>query len=210
MLSSLISTGFYIPSLRPDHIHRLRRVDSVGSGYQMGRRITLVSAPAGYGKTSLLSERQARLTGQKVPMAWLALEEGDNDLQRFLHDRLAVVQRIFPKVGQNWIAQPDQHLPPAPVEVIAGLINEIAAVGSPLALALDDYHSITNPAVKHGQKTHQSHFWQTRWFEPDPDVGQSPEARSALALILDSCVFKNERSKLLNTNYPYNFFCGSD
>src|SRR5512141_3052513 len=103
MLSSLIATKLFIPPLRPDHISRPRLVDLLDNGYQAGRRLTLVSAPAGYGKTSLLSEWHVRLSELQVPLVWLALEETDNDPQRFLHYLIAALRTHFPRLGQHLI-----------------------------------------------------------------------------------------------------------
>ena len=147
MLSSLIATKLYIPPMRPDHVSRPRLVDYLDSGYRAGRRLTLVSAPAGYGKTSLMSEWQARLTGRQVPLAWLALEESDNEPLRFMHYLLAAVRKVFPRLGQELLGMLDLPQPPSPIEIAGGLINEIAALGSPLVLALDDFHQVTNPAI---------------------------------------------------------------
>lgn len=85
MLSSLVTTKLHIPPLRSDHVRRPRLVDALENGYRSGKRLSLISAPAGYGKTSLLSEWQEHLTDQQVPMAWLSLEDNDNEAQRFLH-----------------------------------------------------------------------------------------------------------------------------
>jgi LuxR family maltose regulon positive regulatory protein len=147
MLSSLVATKLYIPPMRPDHVTRPRLVDFLDTGYRSGRKLTLVSAPAGYGKTSLLSEWNDRLASRQVQVAWLALEESDNDAQRFIHYLLAAIRKVFPKLGLELLALLDLPQPPPPLELMAGLINEIAGLGEPLVLALDDYHLITNPKI---------------------------------------------------------------
>ncbi len=147
MLSSLVATKLYIPPLRADHVSRSRLVDALDSGYRSGKRLSLISAPAGYGKTSLLSEWQVQLTERQMPMAWLSLEESDNDPQRFLHYLLAAVRTIFPKLGGNLLGQLEMPQPPVYLDIAAGLINEIAGQETPLILVLDDYHLIQNPAI---------------------------------------------------------------
>jgi LuxR family transcriptional regulator, maltose regulon positive regulatory protein len=147
MLSSLVATKLYIPPMRPDHVNRPRLVEYLDSGYRSGRRLTLVSAPAGYGKTSLLSEWQDRLVGRQVPVAWLSLEESDNDPQRFMHYLLAAVRNVYPLAGQELLALLDLPQLPPLLELMAGLVNEVAGLGRPLVLALDDYHLITNPKI---------------------------------------------------------------
>ena len=147
MLSSLVATKLYIPPLRADHVKRARLVDTLDSGFRSGRRLSLISAPAGYGKTSLLSEWQVKLSEHQELMAWLSLEENDNDPQRFLHYLLAAVRTVFPKLGGNLLGQLEMSQPPVFLDIAAGLINEIAGQDTPLILVLDDYHLIQNPVI---------------------------------------------------------------
>jgi LuxR family maltose regulon positive regulatory protein len=147
MLSSLVATKLYIPPLRADHVTRPRLVEALDNGYLSGRRLSLISAPAGYGKTSLLSEWQVQLAERQTPMAWLSLEINDNDPQRFMHYILAAVRKVFPKLGGDLLSMLELPQPPEILEIAAGLINEIAGLDAPLVLVLDDYHVIHNPAI---------------------------------------------------------------
>ena len=79
MATSLLTTKLYIPPLRPEMVSRPRLIERLNAG--LHRKLTLVSAPAGFGKTTLLSEWAASC---EWPVAWVSLEEGDNDLTRFL------------------------------------------------------------------------------------------------------------------------------
>ena len=110
----------------------------------LDRTPTLVSAPAGFGKTTLLSEWihcRGAVTAH-LQVAWLSLDEGDNDPARFLAYFLAALQRVDPAIGQAAQAMLQApHLPP-PETFLTSLINGIAATPNPFVLILDDYHLI--------------------------------------------------------------------
>jgi LuxR family maltose regulon positive regulatory protein len=140
----LLTTKLYAPPTRRTLVprrHLLRRLDK---GLGQGRCLTLVSAPAGFGKTTLLSEW---VQGLDRPAAWVSLDDGDNDLLSFLTYIIAAMQTVDEAIGES--AQRLLQAPqPPPVEsLIAMLINDISASPSPLLLALDDYHLITQPEV---------------------------------------------------------------
>ncbi|MEJ2211278.1 MAG: hypothetical protein P8129_19870 [Anaerolineae bacterium] len=106
----------------------------------LGRRMTLVSAPAGFGKTTLLSDW---LWHADRPVAWISLDEGDNDLRRFLAYLIAAQQTIDPGIGQT--AQAMLQAPRGasqPEPLLTTLINDIVATAEPFILVLDDYHVI--------------------------------------------------------------------
>jgi LuxR family transcriptional regulator, maltose regulon positive regulatory protein len=107
------------------------------------RKLCLVEAPAGSGKTTLLTECHAVAGGGRV--AWVSLEEGDNDPTRFWTYVVAAFQTVEPGVGAATMAalgRPSADLHRA---VLPGLLNELRGVGAPLVLVLDDYHLMTNP-----------------------------------------------------------------
>ena len=81
MPDTLLRTKLYVPPLRPNLVSRPQLIDKLNQGLQLGHKLTLVSAPAGFGKTTLISEWVA---GFERPAAWLSLDEGDNDTTRFL------------------------------------------------------------------------------------------------------------------------------
>ena len=117
-----------------------------GTDGGFGCRLTLVSAPAGYGKTTLLAE-WARTRGEEV--AWLSLDEGDNDVTRFLAYLLAAIQRRVPEIGEGAMALLGTTRAVPGEQFLTSLINDIAALpeNKGLVLVLDDYQSLTNPAV---------------------------------------------------------------
>jgi LuxR family maltose regulon positive regulatory protein len=94
MPETLLLTKLFVPPPRPKIILRPRLIERLNEGLSAGRKLTLISAPAGFGKTTLVSEWVAgceRLE-PKVPVAWLSLDEGDNDPTRFLTYFIAALQ----------------------------------------------------------------------------------------------------------------------
>jgi LuxR family maltose regulon positive regulatory protein len=113
----------------------------------MHRRLTLISAPAGFGKTTLLSEWAA---GCGQPVAWLSLDDGDNDPARFLTYLIAALQKARPDVGKTALQMLHSPQPPPIETALTILINEIAESSRSVALILDDYHLIEAQAIHDG------------------------------------------------------------
>jgi LuxR family transcriptional regulator, maltose regulon positive regulatory protein len=115
----------------------------------MNRKLTLISAPAGFGKTTLLSEWRMIHLGSEYPLAWVSLEEADNDPSRFLSYLIAALQVIEADTGEAILNSLRSPQPPRIESVLTAMVNEIAAIPKDFALVLDDYHVIANEAV-HG------------------------------------------------------------
>jgi LuxR family maltose regulon positive regulatory protein len=113
----------------------------------MNRKLTIVCAPAGFGKTTLLSEWRMIHLGSEYPLAWISLEEADNDPSRFLSYLLAALQAIAADTGEAILNSLRSPQPPPIESVLTALVNEIAAIPKDFALILDDYHVIANEAV---------------------------------------------------------------
>ncbi len=147
MPQHLLTTKLYIPPLRPNLVPRPRLIARLDEGLHLGRKLTLVSAPAGFGKTTLLS---AWVHHIDVGVGWLALDEGDNDPARFWAYVIAALQTVNPDIGER-VLQAFQAPQPLPmVSILTPLINEIAArpaSDGPYILVLDDYHLITTVAL---------------------------------------------------------------
>ena len=94
MPAPILATKLYIPPPRPNLVLRSRLVERLNEGLSAGRKLTLISAPAGFGKTTLVSEWVAH---SESPVAWLSLDEGDNDPTRFLTYLVAALQTIWAK-----------------------------------------------------------------------------------------------------------------
>lgn len=141
-----VVTKLSIPPLRPAHSlvsrpHLLARLDQA-----LTHRLAFVSAPAGFGKTTLLSEwahQPHQQDGQPVAVAWLSLDQGDNDTARFLSYLAAALQNATGGIGKEVLVAlgpPQQPFLPEPV--LSGLINELNLLPYHVALVVDDYHLI--------------------------------------------------------------------
>ncbi len=99
MPTSILTTKLYIPPLRPDVVPRSRLIERLNAG--LHRKLTFISAPAGFGKTTLVS---AWCVGCGRPVAWLSLDETDSDPSRFLTYLVAALQTIAPTIGETALA----------------------------------------------------------------------------------------------------------
>lgn len=149
MTIRLLATKFHIPPWRAAAVNRPRLLERLSAGLRENRKLTLVSAPAGYGKTTLVTGWIHSLAqeGGSLRLAWLSLDEADNDPARFLSYWLAAFQQADGAIGEN--IQPLLDLPQLPPATILldELLNELAALEAPILLALDDYHLITHPHI---------------------------------------------------------------
>jgi len=142
---SLLTTKLYLPSTPLTIVPRPRLLELVTQALK--RPLTLISAPAGFGKTTLLREWRLSLAGGSFPLAWLTLDNDDNDPNRFLRYLFAALQTIHPGLDETSLAALQlQQTPPTNV-LLTPLINEISSLSVPFALVLDDYHVITSPSV---------------------------------------------------------------
>jgi LuxR family transcriptional regulator, maltose regulon positive regulatory protein len=136
---NLLATKLYIPTVRKDLVPRPRLVQLLNNAWQQDKKLILVSAPAGYGKTTLITEW---LSGLQTKTAWLSLDKTDNDPARFLAYLIAALGQIDGRIGEHTQALL-QSQQPLPVELmLTSLVNEITIVPSPFILVLDDYHVI--------------------------------------------------------------------
>lgn len=143
----LLTTKLQVPLLRPQLVPRPRLLERLDEGSQ--RNVTLVSAPAGFGKTTLISEwiRGRERDGAPLRVGWLCLDEADNDPVRFSSYLVAALNVADPHVGQSAWAMMQSPQPPPPQAVLPGLINDIASLSHRLVLVLDDYHVISSQPV---------------------------------------------------------------
>lgn len=147
MTIPILTTKLYVPLPRPDLLSRPRLVRRMDEGLRPGHLLTLVSAPAGYGKTTLLSEWAA---GTDQPIAWLSLDEGDNDPVRFWTYLVAALQQVDPNLGRGLPEALGSPQHPSIEALLTPLINQIAALPEPLVLILDDYHLMSNTPIHQG------------------------------------------------------------
>ena len=140
----LLATKLYIPQPRPNFVPRPRLTQRLNQG--VTRKLTLISAPAGFGKTTLLGEW---IPHNERRVAWLSLEEGDNDPTRFWAYFVAALRTLHTGLGDDALSLLYAQQPqPLPIEsVLTVLVNEIAAFPDEFALVLDDYHAIESQAI---------------------------------------------------------------
>src|SRR2546430_8359465 len=133
-----------MPPLRPEVVSRPRLLERLNEGLR--RHLVLISAPAGFGKTTLVSQWLALI---ERPSAWLSLDEGDNDPARFLTYLVAALQTIAATIGQGVLGVLQSPQPPPPEAMLTALLNDITALSDQFVLVLDDYHVLEAKAVDH-------------------------------------------------------------
>lgn len=142
MSAPILATKLYIPPPRPKVVPRPFLIERLNAGLQ--RKLTLISAPAGFGKTTLVSEWIANC---ERPAAWLSLDEGDNDPSCFLAYLVAALQTIAANIGARVLGALQTHPPPPIDPILIALLNEIAIIPDNFVLVLDDYHVIDSKPI---------------------------------------------------------------
>jgi LuxR family maltose regulon positive regulatory protein len=142
MSTPILATKLFVPPLQTRVVLRRRLIEQLDEG--LDRKVTLISAPAGFGKTTLLSTWVA---GCGRSAAWLSLDEGDNDPTRFLTYLVAALQTIAPNLGEGVLGALQSPQPPPAESILVVLLNEIIARPDDFVLVLDDYHVIDARAV---------------------------------------------------------------
>ena len=135
--TNILATKLYIPPPRPKIVLRPRLIERLNAG--LYGKLILISAPAGFGKTTLVSGWIGDLA-RKV--AWLSLDEADSDPGRFMTYLVATLQKIEPAIGEGVLEMLQSPQPPAIESTLTSLVNDIAAHAPEFALILDDYHLI--------------------------------------------------------------------
>ena len=142
--SLLLPTKLTPPTVRQHLVRRRRLVEQLEAA--PAGTLALIAAPAGFGKTSLLSDWFSTAS-DSLPIAWVALDEGDNDPGRFWAYVVAAFQRIEPALGAGMLTLLRDRTPVPPETLLAGLIGELAALPHRVALVLDDFQAIETPAI---------------------------------------------------------------
>jgi ATP/maltotriose-dependent transcriptional regulator MalT len=142
MSTNLLASKFYFPPHRPDLVPRPGLLENLDAGLR--GKLTLVSAPAGFGKTTAVSE-WLRYCGR--PAAWLSVDKNDNDLSRFLIYLIAALQRIDAEIGDDVQAALEETLSPHFDILLTRLISEIEKFPDKSIIVLDDFHLINSKQV---------------------------------------------------------------
>jgi LuxR family maltose regulon positive regulatory protein len=153
----ILPTKLFMPPQRPLLVSRPRLLERLEQ--ERNGKLTLVSAPAGFGKTTLVSEWIASRakTGESshpssfvlhpFKVAWLSLDENDNDFPRFFTYFIAAAQTVYPELAQGLLASLRMSPPVDDGAILPALLHEMATLERPLLLVLDDYHVIHNEAI---------------------------------------------------------------
>ena len=152
--SPLLETKLYVPRWRTGLVPRGRLIERLDQGSE--RKLTLVSAPAGSGKTTVLAEWVAGTAASERPAAWVSLDQSDNDPALFWAYFITALQTVRSGVGENALSLLRSPQPP-PIEALLGtLLNEISTIsrdpstGHGFVVVLDDYHVIDAEPVHSG------------------------------------------------------------
>jgi LuxR family maltose regulon positive regulatory protein len=143
MDTPLLKTKLYIPPVRPVLVPRPRLIERLNAGLQ--RKLTLISAPAGFGKTALAAQWISDL--QSPVVAWLSLDEDDNDPARFFTYLIAALETVQADVGVDALALLQSPQPPPLQAVLTMLINSLTTIPADFVLVLDDYHVVEQQPI---------------------------------------------------------------
>ena len=140
----ILKTKLYIPQPRPDLVQRTNLIERLNKG--INHKLTLISAPPGFGKTTLLSEW---ISQSEIPVTWISLDKGDNDSVHFIHYLVAALQTIEVNIGKAALSILQSPQQPPIESIMTNLIKEITDISYDCVLVLDDYHSVDT------EKTHK-------------------------------------------------------
>ena len=155
--ADILKTKLYIPHTRPELVPRPRLIGRLNES--LHRKLTLISAPAGFGKTTLVSDwvdifrsydHKESQVGNRV--GWISLDEGDNDQVRFIAHIIAALNHvggIEATIGEGALSMLQSPQPPVIESILTSLINELDAVPGRIILVLDDYHLIDAPSINY-------------------------------------------------------------
>ena len=138
----ILATKLYLPHVRSEIVLRSRLIEQLNLG--LHHKLTLVSAPAGFGKTTLIGEWTAT---SNRPTAWLSLDVGDSEPLRFITYLIAALKTIEVNVGDKTLGVLKSSQPQLTELILTTLINEIACISDDIVIVLDDYHMIASKQV---------------------------------------------------------------
>ncbi|HNF93079.1 MAG TPA: hypothetical protein PLQ75_00395, partial [Anaerolineales bacterium] len=138
----VVTTKLRVPPLRTKVVIRQRLLERLQEG--LNHSLTLVSAPAGFGKTTLLSEWLGEVN---LKVAWLSLDDSDHAITRFITYLVSALQVIDKSIGESVLGALKSHQPPAVDTLLIALLNDIDSVSQDFILVLDDYHEVDSKPV---------------------------------------------------------------
>ena len=146
MSEQILLTKLFVPTTRGILVSRNNVLERLNHSFQSGCKLTLISAPAGFGKSSLISSWIETI---KVPIAWLSLDERDHDPARFITYLAAALQTVKPGIGQNLQAILQSPQPLQIENTLILLINDISSIEEKFVVVLEDYHWVDSQQVDH-------------------------------------------------------------
>jgi LuxR family transcriptional regulator, maltose regulon positive regulatory protein len=191
MAALVLATKLYIPPPSPKVVIRARLLARINTGISGGSKLVLISAPAGFGKTTLAAEwiadSRRRLPGQ---VAWLSLDEGDSDPMRFLTYFVAALHTALPDIGENILSAltASQSSPPPVESILSALLNEMSTSPNEVTLVLDDYHTLESRTVDNALTFFIEHM--------PPQVHLMITSREDPALLLSRLRARNQLTEL--------------
>jgi len=196
----LLRTKLFIPRPHPERVERSALTTRLSGCLQ--RKLALICAPAGFGKSTLLSDWLAR---SRLPAAWVSLDAGDNDPARFWAYFVAALQTVHAQRGEVALAMLQSPQPPPTETILTELLNDIAQAPEDFIQVLDDYHAIDNPAIHSAldffieHQPEQMHLIIASRSEPPLALPLLRARRELLELHLDDLRFsRSEASTFLN------------
>ena len=200
MSSQIIKTKITIPQVHPSLVPRLRLSDQIEVGVQAGHKLTLVAAPAGFGKTTAVST-WVRQNERQV--AWLSLEESDNEPPLFWTYLLASIRTVLPAFADQIFAALT-GTPPAPVmDLVPAFVNELAGLDDLLVLVFDDYHVISDQEIHDSitflleHQPQQFHLLIATRADPQLPVSRLRALRSLTELRATDLRFTDDEARVL-------------
>lgn len=177
--ANLLATKLFVPPARTNLVARSRLFERLQAG--LLDKLTLIAAPAGFGKTTLLSTWRTTVAGGAWPFAWVALDSADNDLLRFWSYVIAALDTLAPGVGAPALTLLQAPQPPPIERILTSVLNAFSAPVArtsvrDVVLVLDDYHVITTPAI------HAALAWLLDYLPPNLHLVILTRADPALPL----------------------------
>ena len=142
---SLLQTKLHVLPIRPNLAPRWRLIERLNQGLQPGRKLTLISAPAGYGKTTSLIEW---VHSSRSPIGWLSLDRADNDFECFFRYLVTAWEEVQPGVMESPLGILVGTMSPDNEAVLAAFINLASELANHTGFILDDYHLIEEPSIQ--------------------------------------------------------------
>jgi LuxR family maltose regulon positive regulatory protein len=195
----LLRTKLFVPPMRAKRVDRPGLIERMNDSQD--KALILVSAPAGFGKTTLLAEWAAQAG---MPVAWLSLDASDNDANRFIRYLIAALETAFTEQkAATCVSAKDmiQSVQPLPIHtILVAFINDLTDITEPFALVLDDYQFITSPAVNEAltfileRLPPQVHLVIASRFDPSIPLHRLRAAQRLLEIRTDDLRFSREET----------------